>query len=322
MGKTKKFYWIKLKTDFFDLPTIDWLLEQENGCEYVVLYQKLCLITANNGGELSRRIGEMIIPFEAKKIADITHFPIDTVVVGLKLYRQLGLIYEHENGFLRISQFDEMVGSETKWAEKKRLQRGKKGDNVPQLQEGHGGDNVLDSEGHSEDNVRQEIEIRDRDKRLEIRDQSLEKEKEGEEEPPDDERPGCPPHTAPAPYEQIRKLYNKICVSFPRCTAMSEARKKAIKARLASGYTPEDFKRIFEKTEASSFMKGANSRNWRASFDWLIKDSNMAKVLDGNYDDHVPEQGPAPMNPDGGPSMPQTNNPFAVFTSFGGGGQR
>ena len=42
---------------------------------------------------------------------------------------------------------------------------------------------------------------------------------------------------------------------------------------------------LFEKAEASSFLKGSNDRAWRATFDWLIKDTNMAKVLDGNYDD-------------------------------------
>ena len=46
-----------------------------------------------------------------------------------------------------------------------------------------------------------------------------------------------------------------------------------------------DFKCLFEKAENSSFLKGANNRNWSATFDWLIKDSNMAKTLDGNYDD-------------------------------------
>lgn len=111
-----------------------------------------------------------------------------------------------------------------------------------------------------------------------------------EEEPPDDERP-APPHIY-APYEQIKNLYNEICISLSKCTAMSEARKKCIKARLSSGYTVEDFNRLFEKAEASSFMKGANSRNWRATFDWLIKDSNMAKVLDGNYDDHTTNPAP------------------------------
>ena len=49
-------------------------------------------------------------------------------------------------------------------------------------------------------------------------------------------------------------------------------------------YSLDDFRTLFEKAEASSFLKGANDRNWTASFDWLIKDANMAKVLDGNYD--------------------------------------
>lgn len=85
-------------------------------------------------------------------------------------------------------------------------------------------------------------------------------------------------------FQQIVDLYNSICVSFPSVKSLSEARKKAIKARLNT-YTIEDFKQCFENAEASSFLKGGNDRNWSANFDWLIKDSNMAKVLDGNYAD-------------------------------------
>lgn len=92
-------------------------------------------------------------------------------------------------------------------------------------------------------------------------------------------------------YEDIKNLYNSTCVSFPRCTVLSEARKKAIKARFASGYKEDDFQSLFMKAEASSFLKGRNDRNWMASFDWLIKDANMAKVLSGNYDDHGGGQG-------------------------------
>ena len=61
-----------------------------------------------------------------------------------------------------------------------------------------------------------------------------------------------------------------------------DARKKAIKARLKT-YSIDDFKNLFEIAEKSDFLKGNNDRNWNATFDWLIKDSNMAKVLDGNY---------------------------------------
>ena len=41
---------------------------------------------------------------------------------------------------------------------------------------------------------------------------------------------------------------------------------------------------LFKKAEASDFLKGKNGRDWQATFDWLIKDNNMAKVLEGNYD--------------------------------------
>ena len=85
--------------------------------------------------------------------------------------------------------------------------------------------------------------------------------------------------------DEVAALYNEICVSYPRLRSLSEARKKAIKARLANGYTVESFKELFQKAEASSFLKGQNDRNWQATFDWLVKDSNMAKVIDGNYSD-------------------------------------
>ena len=84
-------------------------------------------------------------------------------------------------------------------------------------------------------------------------------------------------------YIYIRDIYNEICVSFPRLTVLSNKRKKAIKARLNT-YSVEQIKEVFTKAEASDFLKGKNNRNWQANFDWLINDTNMAKVLDGNYD--------------------------------------
>lgn len=85
-------------------------------------------------------------------------------------------------------------------------------------------------------------------------------------------------------YQQIADMYNEICISFPRLTKLSDSRKKAIKARLKQ-YSIDDFKRLFTMAEESRFLKGQNNRNWQANFDWLIKDANMAKVLDGNYVD-------------------------------------
>ena len=76
-------------------------------------------------------------------------------------------------------------------------------------------------------------------------------------------------------------------IFFSSVKSLSDARKKAIKARLKT-YSIDDFEELFKKAESSTFLKGGNNRNWTANFDWLIKDSNMAKVLDGNYENKKP----------------------------------
>lgn len=70
-------------------------------------------------------MGEIIIPYNADKIVrDCKYFDIDTVNVAMSLYKRLGLIYEEEqDGVLKISNYEDMVGSESKWAEKKRIYR-------------------------------------------------------------------------------------------------------------------------------------------------------------------------------------------------------
>ncbi|MDO5293341.1 MAG: phage replisome organizer N-terminal domain-containing protein [bacterium] len=84
-------------------------------------------------------------------------------------------------------------------------------------------------------------------------------------------------------YQQIADMYNDTCISFPRLKSLSDNRKKAIKARLHK-YSIEDMQEVFTKAEASDFMKGSNNRNWTANFDWMMKDSNFVKILEGNYD--------------------------------------
>ena len=91
--------------------------------------------------------------------------------------------------------------------------------------------------------------------------------------------------TAPIPYREIADLYNASCPQMPKCTVLSDARKKAIRARYSSGYKLDDFQRLFSLAGESIFLNGGNKRNFMANFDWLIRDANMAKVLGGNYTD-------------------------------------
>ena len=156
MEKVKRFYWIKLKTDFFNLDEIDFLLSQQDGCKYIVLYQMLCLQTANNNGELASRVGEIIVPYDADKIVrDTKYFSRDTVIVAMELFKKLNLIFTDEGNCLRIAGFENMVGSETSWAKQKREQREKQ-----KLLNGQCPENVL-----TEIDIDKEIEL---DKDIEI----------------------------------------------------------------------------------------------------------------------------------------------------------
>lgn len=97
---------------------------QKDGANYVVLYQMLCLMTINTDGKFSRQIGEVIIPYDIEKIRqDCKYFTADTIRVALELYKKLGLIYEDNDGVLVLSNYENLVGSETDYAQQKRAQR-------------------------------------------------------------------------------------------------------------------------------------------------------------------------------------------------------
>lgn len=119
----QRYYWIKLTDHFLTSDTVDFLLSQKNGANYVVLYQMLCLKSVNSNGLLARQIGEIIVPYDVEKIQrDCKHFDIDTVRVALELYKKLGLVYEQQDGILQITDFDRLIGSQTISAEKKQIQ--------------------------------------------------------------------------------------------------------------------------------------------------------------------------------------------------------
>lgn len=84
--------------------------------------------------------------------------------------------------------------------------------------------------------------------------------------------------------QQVVDLFHRLCPSFPRVRTLSEFRKREIRNRMKS-YTMADFETMFRNAEDSGFLKGENNRGWKASFDWLVTDKNMAKVIDGVYAD-------------------------------------
>lgn len=160
MATGKRYYWIKLKDSFMNSEVVDFLMSQPNGASYVVLYQMLCLKTINTDGRLTCQIGDIIVPFDIGKIQrDCKYFTLDTIRVALGLYKQLGLIYEEQDGTLVLVNHAEMVGSETDYSAQKRMQRENRRRQIP-----------VQCADSDEDNSVDIVHTDIRDKRKDIRD--------------------------------------------------------------------------------------------------------------------------------------------------------
>ena len=140
--QNKRYYWLKLKNDFFEGDEINWLEEQENGAVYILFYLKLCLRSLRSDGVLMRRVGKMEIPYDTKKLAEITGTPLPAAETAMALLTSAGLVEVQENGALFMPQMEDMTGSETERAAIMRKYRTPK----------------TEKENHSEDSDR-EIEV-------------------------------------------------------------------------------------------------------------------------------------------------------------------
>lgn len=129
----KKYYWLKLKEDFFEEDTISWIEEQENGKEYCLFYLKLCLKSLKTNGTLIRNVGTMLVPYDVKQLGKITNTDIDTVRIAMELFKNIGLVEILDNGEIYLRQLQNMVGSETSKAQLMRNKRAKDKKELPQI---------------------------------------------------------------------------------------------------------------------------------------------------------------------------------------------
>ena len=163
--KVKRYYWLKLKEDFFDEDTMGWLEEQDNGKEYCLFYLKLCLKSLKSDGVLVRKVGDMLIPYDIAKIAEITKTQVDIANGALNLLKQIGYIQVLDSGGLFLTQIEYMTGSETDAAERQRKSRANKRvsqKGVTMSQQSHTDVTQESQNGHTEK------ENRERDKSIEI----------------------------------------------------------------------------------------------------------------------------------------------------------
>lgn len=249
LGENKKYFWLKLYNDFFTSKRVKRLRSLAGGDTYTIIYLKMQLKALKDDGYLY--FDDVMDDFAEELALDIDE-NADDVRVTIQYLSRVGLLESSENGkeyFLPYVQ--KCIGSETASTQRSRISRARKKE-----KEALRCNTDATPMQRIETKCNTEIEI---EKELEL---ELEAEKNK--------------------YQLIADMYNNTCVSFPRLTKLSDNRKKAIGARLKK-YSLEEIQRVFDLAEKSDFLKGNNSRNWSANFDWLMNDANMAKVLDGNY---------------------------------------
>lgn len=263
MADVKKYYYMRLKEDFFDTDEIRVLETMTDGYLYSNILLKMYLKSLKNEGRLMLN---NIIPYSPQMIASVTGHQVGTVERALEIFKQLGFIDVLDNGAIYMLEIQNFIGKGSTEADRQREY-----------------DRRIAAEKKSSRNLTEILQKSAPEIEIENKDRDRDKDKDRAIEEQEAEIPAGI-SLAPASCKEVIDLYNTICISYPKVKSLSDSRKKAIKARLRS-YSLDDFKVLFEKAEASSFLKGGNGRDWSATFDWLIKDSNIAKVLDGNYDD-------------------------------------
>lgn len=124
----KKFYWLKLKKDFFKRHDIRIIEGMPNGKEYIVLYMKLLCESIDHQGRL--RFSDKI-PYTPEMLSTITNTNVDIVNQAIEIFCELNLMQIDKDKTYIMCELEKMLGCETAWAEKKRAYREKQKGQCP-----------------------------------------------------------------------------------------------------------------------------------------------------------------------------------------------
>ena len=265
--------WIKIVSDIFDdekILLIDGLPEHD--AIIVIWFKLLCLAgKQNNSGVFM--ISDKIA-YTDEMLATIFHRPLNTVRLALSIFQKYGMI-EIVDNTITIPNWNKYQNLESieqaREATRKRVQKFREKQRL--LTQGE------------ECNVT--VTLRNAD-RIRIREEDTDIEKEKEKDKRERESASAEPkeeQTKECPFKNIQKLYNDICISYPKILEIDGNRRKAVSARWRAHPSLDTFEELFRIAEASAFLKGENDRNWSADFDWMMRTSNFSKILEHRYDD-------------------------------------
>ncbi len=164
MAETNKFYWLKLKRDFFKRHDIRIIEEMENGKDYILFYLKLLLESISHEGQL--RFSETI-PYNEKMLSVITNTNIDIVRSAMKILAELKMIEILDDSTIYMSEVLKLTGSETATAERMRRSRNRQ----KLLPECNNVTNECNNEQNCYIEIEKELEI-EKEKEIEVNSES------------------------------------------------------------------------------------------------------------------------------------------------------
>ena len=108
MAESKKYYWLKLKRDFFKRHDIRIIEEMPNGKEYILFYLKLLLESIDHEGAL--RFSETV-PYNEQMLSVVTHTNIDIVRSAMRMFIELKMMDILDDQTIYMAEVDKLIGS-------------------------------------------------------------------------------------------------------------------------------------------------------------------------------------------------------------------
>ena len=122
MATNQKYYYMRLRADFFSRKDIILLESMPNGAVYCLILLKLLTASLENNGHLM--LNEEIVMTPAM-LATITRYDVGTVEKALQIFMQLGLVEQLPDNSYYMLEIEGMVGKTSTEADRKRLARAK-----------------------------------------------------------------------------------------------------------------------------------------------------------------------------------------------------
>lgn len=224
MGDSKKYYYLKLKEDFFESDEMVILESMPDGYLYSNILLKLYLRSLKQNGKL---MFNDKIPFNSAMLASITRHSVGNIEKAVKIFKELDMIEVLDNGAIYMLDIQNFVGESSTQADRMRDYRRRIAHEKKKLESVDVTNVATNDVTGVITKVPQSIEIRD--KSIEIRDKDI--------------LSGKPDSVSPEIEKIIAYLNEKAKTKYRATTPKT---RNLIKARLAEGFAVEDFEKVID----------------------------------------------------------------------------